>query len=36
VLSGILSRIFGAGDAAVFAHEEPKKKEEEDEPDKEA
>jgi hypothetical protein len=31
VLGGILSRIFGTGEPAVFAHEEPKKDEEEDE-----
>jgi hypothetical protein len=29
VLNGILSRIFGSGDAAVFAHEEPDKDEDE-------
>lgn len=28
VLSGILSRIFGSSEAAVFAHEEPKKEDE--------
>lgn len=31
VLNGILSRIFGSGEAAVFAHEEPEKPEEEEE-----
>jgi len=30
VLNGILSRIFGSNEAAVFAHEEPEKKEEDD------
>ncbi|HEY2865859.1 MAG TPA: hypothetical protein VGJ02_02090 [Pyrinomonadaceae bacterium] len=29
VLNGILSRIFGSSEAAVFAHEEPEKNEEE-------
>lgn len=31
VLNGILSRIFGSGEAAVFAHEEPEKEDEEKE-----
>jgi hypothetical protein len=30
VLNGILSRIFGSSEAAVFAHEEPEEKEKED------
>ena len=30
VLNGILSRIFGSSEAAVFAHEEPEKEEEEE------
>jgi len=29
VLNGILSRIFGSGESAVFAHEEPRKNDEE-------
>lgn len=38
VLSGILSRIFGSNEAAVFAHQEPEKEDSqtsEDEPEKE-
>jgi hypothetical protein len=31
VLNGILSRIFGSGEAAVFAHEEPEKEDDEKE-----
>ena len=34
VLNGILSRIFGSGEAAVFAHEEPEKKEEDEKEEK--
>lgn len=30
VLSGILSRIFGSADSAVFAHQEPEKEEEDE------
>ena len=30
VLNGILSRIFGSSEAAVFAHEEPEKKEDDE------
>lgn len=30
VMSNLLSRIFGSGDAAVFAHEDPKKGEDEE------
>jgi len=33
VLSGILSRIFGSGDAAVFAHEERPDDEEKSDPE---
>lgn len=34
VLNGILSRIFGSSEAAVFAHEEPEKEEKEEEEEK--